>query len=43
MLIGNSTLANICIQKGANIIRLHDIDVLSSVRYANKIYRDIKD
>ena len=37
---GNSALAGICVQKGADIIRIHDYNISKCIRFASKIYRE---
>lgn len=38
--IGNSCLAAISIENGADIIRIHDKDIAKSIAFANKIYKN---
>ena len=38
--IGNSCLAMTCVQKGANIIRIHEREILKAIAFANRVYKD---
>ena len=37
---GNSCLAMACVQKGANIIRIHEREILKAIAFANRIYKN---
>lgn len=38
--IGNSSLAVTCVAKGANIIRIHEKEIVKAISFANKIYKE---
>ena len=40
LIAGNSVLGAVCVEKGADIIRIHDYEVAKGIKFVSKVYKE---